>query len=218
LRGLIQTAYQRHAFDRREIEGGPAWIDSERFDLMALSAREHVVDSDGSTRQTWLMLRALLADRFKLRMRVESRSRPIYALVMATPDQQLGPRLRRSEFDCAAIMALYLKGLPPERPACSSASYPGRLVATALTLPSVASLLSASVDRVVIDRTGLTGAFDLELEATEIRPPGPFGPSYRPSDTKQSIFDGLPQQLGLKLEAMPGSVDVLVIDGAEKAP
>jgi uncharacterized protein (TIGR03435 family) len=216
LRELIQSAYQRHAFDTREIEGGPPWIDAERFDVVAQAAGEHAIDADGLPRQTWLMLRTLLADRFKLRVRIDSRNRPIYALVMARSDRQLGPRLRKSETDCAAVTAMYIKGQRPEKPACASASYPGRFVATALTLPSVASLLSGSVDRAVTDRTGLTGTFDLELEAVEIRPPGPFGPSFRPSDTKQSIFDGLPQQLGLKLEAMQGTVDVLVIESAEQ--
>jgi uncharacterized protein (TIGR03435 family) len=123
---------------------------------------------------------------------------------------------RRSEIDYAAVTAMFIKGQRPEKPACSSASYPGRLVATALTLASVASILSGSVDRTVVDHTGLTGTFDLELEAVEIRPPGPFGPSFRPSDTKQSIFMALPQQLGLALEAMQGTVDVLVIDSAEQ--
>jgi uncharacterized protein (TIGR03435 family) len=56
----------------------------------------------------------------------------------------------------------------------------------------------------VLDQTGLAGTFDLELDAVEIHHPGPFGPSFRPSDTKESIFTGLPQQLGLKLEARQG--------------
>jgi uncharacterized protein (TIGR03435 family) len=78
-----------------------------------------------------------------------------------------------------------------------------------------ASLLSESVHRTVRDGTGLAGVFDLELEAVEIRPPGPFGPSFRPSDTKESILQALPAPLGLKLEATQGTVDVLVIDRVE---
>ena len=215
LRQLNQSAYQRHAFDSREIEGGPSWIDSERFDLVARASAEHVIDPDGLPRQTWLMLRTLLADRFKLRMQVEGRARPVYALVKASGGGPLGPRLHKSEADCAAITAMYIKGQRPEKPACSSAAYPGRFVATALTLASDASLLSGRVDRALVDETGLTGTYDLELEAVEIRPPGPFGPSFRPSDTKESIFEAMPRQLGLKLEPREGTVDVLVIDGAE---
>jgi uncharacterized protein (TIGR03435 family) len=99
LRDLIQSAYQRHAFDRHEMEGGPPWIDSERFDLVSQAAGEHAIDSEGVPRKTWLMLRTLLAERFKLRVRIESRNRPVYALVMARSDAQLGPWLRRSETD-----------------------------------------------------------------------------------------------------------------------
>jgi uncharacterized protein (TIGR03435 family) len=161
------------------------------------------------------MLQTLLADQFKLKLRVETRTRALYVLVLANPDGQLGPRLRRSDADCAAVMKMEINGERPAKPTCSAASYPGRLVVTALTLPSVATLLSGSVDRMIRDGTGLTGVFDLELEAVEIRPPGPFGPSFRPSDTKESIFQALPAQLGLRLEATQGTVDVLVIDHAE---
>jgi uncharacterized protein (TIGR03435 family) len=215
LRDLIQSAYQRYGFDRREIEGGPAWIDSARFDLVAEAGAEHAIDPDGVPRPTWLMLQTLLADRFQLRMHVEKRPRALYVLALANRDGQLGPRLRRSDADCAAVVAMEIRGQRPEKPTCSAASYPGRLVVTALAMPTVAKLLAESVDRTVQDGTGLAGVFDLELEAVEIRPPGPFGPSFRPSDTKQSIFQALPAQLGLKLEAAQGTVEVLVIDRAE---
>jgi hypothetical protein len=66
LRELIELAYQRHGFDRREVSGGPAWIDSERFDVTARAAQDHVFERDGFPRQTWLMLRAALAEKFKL--------------------------------------------------------------------------------------------------------------------------------------------------------
>ena len=216
LRDLIQSAYQRYGFDRREIEGGPAWIDTERFDIEAEAGAEHAIDRDGVPRRTWLMLQTLLADRFKLELRTDKRPRPLYLLVPANRDGHLGPRLRRSDADCAAVVAMQIRGERPAKPSCSSASYPGRLVVTALSLPTVARLLSESVDRPVQDRTGLDGLFDLELEAVEIRPPGPFGPSFRPSDTKESIFQALPAQLGLKLEAAQGTVDVLVLEHVER--
>jgi len=136
--------------------------------------------------------------------------------VLASRDGQLGPRLRRSDADCAAVMAMEIRGQRAEKPTCSVASYPGRLVATAVTLPSLASLLSGSVDRTVRDGTGLAGVFDVELEAVEIRPPGPFGPSFLPSDTTESIFQALPKQLGLKLEPTQGTVEVLIIDRVER--
>jgi uncharacterized protein (TIGR03435 family) len=215
VRDLVQSAYQRYGFDRREVEGGPAWVGEKRFDLVAEAEAEHVIDPDGVPRKTWLMLQALLADRFKLKLHTEKRARPLYVLGLARPDHQPGPRLRRSDVDCAAVMAMEISGKRPEKPSCSVASYPGRLVATALSMPSIARFLSDSVDRPVHDGTGLAGVYDLELEAVEIRPPGPFGPSYRPSDTKESIFQALPAQAGLKLEAAQGTEDVLVIDHVE---
>lgn len=216
LRQLIQSAYQRHIFDNREISGGPSWIDTVRFDVVAKAPRDPVFDADGSAPELWSMLRTLLGDQFKLKIRTESIERPIYTLVMANSDGALGPRIRRSNADCGAVMASMIKGDPPTKPTCAIASYPGRLVVSALPMSAVASLLSESVDRVVINRTGLKGRFDIELEAVEIRPQGPFGPSYRPSDTKQSIFASVAEQLGLELKATTGPVESLVVDHAEQ--
>lgn len=220
LRQLIQSAYQRHAFDRREISGGPAWIDSDRFDIVAKAAGEHRLDADGFPRQTWLMLRALLMERFKLRVREESRELSIYALMMASSDGKTGPRLRRSDVDCALVMAMTIRGERPtiegKGPLCGFGPYPRRLVANAVSMTSFVGFLSTLVKRPVVDRTGLTGNFDVELEAVEIGPPGPLGPSARPSDTTQSIFAALPEQLGLKLESTRGPIEVLVIESAEQ--
>jgi len=79
LRDLVEFAYQRHGFDRREVIGGPAWVDSDRFDVVAKAASEHVVDLDGSFRQTWSMLGTLLAQRFKLKVHEEKSDRTVYA-------------------------------------------------------------------------------------------------------------------------------------------
>jgi uncharacterized protein (TIGR03435 family) len=215
LKQLIEAAYKRHGFDRREIVNGPAWIDVDRFDLEAKAPGEHAFDrgQGGFPRQTLLMLRTLLTERFELRVRPERRDRPIYALVLRR-DVTLGPRLRRSDVDCAD--AVLGKREPPGKAVCGVALYPGRLVGSSLTLPDLATVLSDSVDRMVVDRTGLEGSFDFEIEAVEFRPPGPFGPSYRPSDTKQSIFQALPEQLGLELQATNGSIEILVVEHAGK--
>ena len=216
LRQLIQAAYVRHGFDRREVEGGPPWVESTRFDLVADGEAEHVFDRDGVPRQTWATLQALLANRFKLRLRTESRPGGVYVLALDKTDAEIDPRLRRSDADCAAVMAMVIEGRRPEKPVCAAASYPGRLVATAMTMPAFGSLLSRIVNRPVIDQTGLAGLFDLELEAVEIKPTGPVGPSLRPSDTTQSIFEAVREQLGLKLQPTEGMIDVLVIESAER--
>jgi uncharacterized protein (TIGR03435 family) len=216
LRQLIQFAYQRHAFDERLISGAPSWADTVRFDIAARASAVPRFDANGSAPQLQAMLRNLLAERFELRIRIESAERPIYALVGDKRTGGAGPRLRRVDVDCGAVMTKMIQGDPPAKPICATASYPGRLVAVALPMPAIASLISQNVDRVVVDRTGLSGRFDVELEAVEIRPPGPFGPSYRPSDTRQSIFSSLPEQLGLELTPATGPVETLVIEHVEK--
>ncbi len=213
---LIQSAYRRHIFDERILAGMPAWAETARFDIVAVAPAEPVFDADGFAPELQPMLRNLLADRFELKLRTEYVERPIYALTVPTSEEKAGSRLRRSDVDCGAVMAKMTQGGPPAKPTCATASYPGRLVVVALPMPAIASLLSKSVDRPVVDRTGLTGRFDLELEAVEIRPPGPFGPSYRPSETTQSIFSSIPEQLGLELKPATAPVEILIVEQVEK--
>jgi uncharacterized protein (TIGR03435 family) len=190
-------------------------MDSERFDVET-KTDDHVFTRGGFPGQTWLMLRALLAERFKLKARGEMRERPVLELVRAHADSALGPRLRRSDTDCAEVVKMQIRGERPPNPACSFAPYPGRLVGTAVTMPDLASILSGVVNRTVVDRTGLEGNFDLEVEAVEFRPEGPVGPSNRPSDTTRSIFTTLPEQLGLELAPRDGLVEVIVVLEVEK--
>jgi uncharacterized protein (TIGR03435 family) len=221
LRQLIQAAYQRNAFDRRQIEGGPAWIDTDRFNLEAAGAGGHAFEADSFPRQTWMMLRSVLEHRFKLKVRDQPKQVPLYELRIASAKEELGPRLQKVDVDCGALMKEKTRdeptrGLQAGRPICALATYAGRVVADAITMRALASVLSGMLDRPVIDRTGLTGNFAVELEAVEIKPAGPVGPSNRPSDTRQSIFAAMPEQLGLKLEGTTGPVDVLVIESAER--
>jgi hypothetical protein len=78
LRHLIRTAYRRHLLDRRVVEGGDAWVDSERFSVSARAATDHILEPDGFPRATLLMLRALLATEFRLLM-VERETRYAFA-------------------------------------------------------------------------------------------------------------------------------------------
>ncbi|HJR60678.1 MAG TPA: TIGR03435 family protein [Vicinamibacterales bacterium] len=217
LRALLETAYRRHSFDRREISGGPSWIETDRFDVVANAPAEHVFDPDGAPRRTWLMLRRLLADHFKLKVRYDNKEQPVYALVMANENRALGPGLKSSDVDCADTMAKLIRGeRPTGGPQCGFGPYPRRLVARAVTMPDLASYLSGLLKRPVLDRTSLSGNFDLEVEGIEVVPPGPPGPSTRPSNTTRSIVDTLPEQLGLKLESTTGSVEIVVVEQAEK--
>jgi uncharacterized protein (TIGR03435 family) len=212
LKRLIEDAYRRSGFDRRAVIGGPAWIASDRFEVVA-QGRGLYPDADGFPRTSLRMLQELLQERFQIRVGVEEQSRPVYVLVLTTA--MPGPRLVPSALDCAAIVIAQAKG---ERGGkmCGAAPYPGRLIAAGVTLADLAALIEPYVDRPVIDRTGIFGVFDLDLEGVEFQPRGPFGPSYRPSDTKQSVFDLIGPQLGLKLERTTGVTEVLKVESAEK--
>jgi uncharacterized protein (TIGR03435 family) len=221
LRELIAFAYQRHGFDEREVTGGPPWVDSDRFDMVARAAGEHVVDSDGTPRETLSMLRTLLTERFKLTVHEENRDRSVYVLMMATAQGTLGPRLRKSDIDCGAVMKGQGPAMQPgQGPPCGFKTPPGRLFANTFTMSAIASLISRHVDRPVVDRTGLEGRFDMELEAAEIKPPPGYKPG--PSDLAlppaagPTIFVAVREQLGLKLEPQTAPLAVLVIDHAER--
>jgi uncharacterized protein (TIGR03435 family) len=214
LRELIDVAYSRHTFDKREITGGAEWIDTAYFDIAADAGHDHVFDDDGFPRETAAMLRTLLEERFKLKVRVDSQPRPVYELKLAAAGAGPGPQLKKSERDFRAEWKKIIAGGRAEKP-LGVATYPGRMMGSAVAMSSLATLLSPFVDRPVIDRTGLAGIYDFEVEGVEITHPGPFGPSYKPSDTKESIFSTLPKQLGLTLEKAPGTVDVLVVEHAE---
>lgn len=207
-----------------QISGGPNWINSDRFDVEAKAVGDVVRGTEG-TRRKQLMLQTLLAQRFKLVVHHETRELPIYTLVLARRDRTLGPKLRKSDLDCAAILAARRSSNPPVfvpamlDPCGSGESIEGVLKGGAMTMADLTVYFSRWLDRTVSDRTGLTGAFDVELQFSSEGLPGlPTPPPgvQRPPNDYPSIFVGVQEQLGLKLESTRGPVDVLVIDHAEK--
>jgi uncharacterized protein (TIGR03435 family) len=187
----------------QEFAGGPDWIKTAHFDIEARSDRSPTPD------QMLEMLRTMLADRFTLVVHNERKESPVYALTLARRDGRLGPRLKRAEAECAP---------PDSGPAQSSQARPrcgfrlgnGALSGEGATMARLASELSF-VDRQVIDRTGLAGAFDIDLEWT------PDSPGAAPSpDAGPSIFTAIQEQLGLRLEPATAPLDIIVIDSAER--
>ena len=224
LKGLIRMAYSRFAFDTREIVGGPSWIDSERFDLVATMNRPPQVDSSGLPTGLVAMLRALVEDRFRLRAHNERREGDVYALTFARGDRRTGAGLRNVPDACAVAMKESIGSSPPlprsGPPPCSFGGPPGKLVGTGVTMAMFSNVLSGNVGRPVVDRTELAGSYDIELNfnpasAAQAPPGAPPGPSAI-DDTKPAIFTALQEQLGLKLESTRGPIDVLVIDRAER--
>jgi uncharacterized protein (TIGR03435 family) len=211
VRQIIEAAYRRHAFDRREVIGGPAWIDEDRFDFTAIITGDHIYDRDGFPGATFAIMRAHVNEH--ARIRLEQRERPVYALVAAGTTR---PGLTASTTDCAAQMRALTNRQPISGPPCGASPYPGRLMARGVGMADIANLISRWVDRPVIDRTGLTGVFDLDLEGVEVKPAGPFGPSQRPSETTRSIFDHIQQQLGMRLEPVTAPVEVVIVEDVDR--
>jgi uncharacterized protein (TIGR03435 family) len=224
LKQLIASAYSRFPCDPREIVGGPAWIDSERFDIVATMERPPQFDQTGMLGELNGMLRTLIEQRFGVKTRNEQREGDVYTLTFARSDRKIGAGLREVPDACAAALKELAGAAPlPRRsgpPPCSFGGPPGRLIGTGVTIAMFASVLSGNAGRIVIDRTGLAGSFDIELNfdpasAAKAPPGAPPGPSPI-DDTKPSIFTALQEQLGLKLESTRGPIDVLVIDQAER--
>jgi uncharacterized protein (TIGR03435 family) len=220
LRYLITWAYQIQNF---QLDGGPDWIASDRFDMVAKPERE--VPSTGGQDARRMMLRTLLADRFKLVMHKETKELPIFELVVAREDGRLGPQLRPAAVDCDARAAAARAGTPPPALAgppgpgsCGSTMNPLRIRSGGVTLALLASLLEGPAQRLVIDRTGLAGSWDLEVNYTPDRsqlPPGVELPSSI-DPNGPSLFTALEEQLGLKLRPARGPVEVLVIDSVQQ--
>ena len=225
VRELIRFAYQLQSF---QIEGGPSWITSDRFDIVAKAEGSPApIQPGGPPGPLQLMMQSLLKDRFKLTVHNETKQMPIYALVRARSDGRLGPQLKQSTVDCAAMMTARGRGgappappAPGERPMCGMRFGPGQIAAGGLPLSQLAVGMSQMVQRVIVDRTGLTGNFDLEVTFTPDQmpqgTPPPGAPPLPPIDPNgPSIFTALQEQLGLNLESQRGPVEVLVIDRVE---
>jgi len=224
LRLLIRSAYQ---IQDSQLVGGPDWINTDRFDIVAKAETEPPPTPPGQVGPMQLMVRALLVDRFRLVVHREMREMPIFALVLAREDKRLGPQLKVSSVDCSPAGR---RGLPPaappgpnERPPCGMRMAPGSILSGGTALSQLATTLSNSVGRTVVDKTGLTDRFDIDLKWTPdgMAAGGGLGipggaPPPPPADTSgPSIYAALQEQLGLKLESQRGPVEVLVIDSVE---
>jgi uncharacterized protein (TIGR03435 family) len=208
LKQLILNAYNLRDF---QLTGGPAWLDVDRFDISATAGHAIQPGAGGAPQELFDMVKNLLADRFKLLAHTETRDAPIYRLVLARPDGKLGPKMRASDVDCAALAS---RGAMPAPPApgqmgpCGTRFSDGHLAVRAGTLAQITRTFAGlpGVARIVVDSTGLTGSFDIDLDWAQDPSADAAGPS---------IFTAVQEQVGLKLESSRGPVDVLVIDHAE---
>jgi uncharacterized protein (TIGR03435 family) len=187
LKRLIMAAY-----DLKDYQvAGPAWLDSERYDVVATMPRDSTSD------EVLRMVQGLLAERFHLTYHNESRELPVYALTIG----KTGHKLKEVELGRS-----------------SSSVSPGKMEAHSLAIGNLSDTLSHMIERPVIDSTGLKGFFDFNLEWTpdDARLPDPG--AIVDSAVGPNLVVALQQQLGLKLESRKAPLDVMVIDRAEKIP
>ena len=240
LRILITQAYRLSSY---QLVGGPNWLDSERFDIVAKAPEGSRPD------QVPLMLRGLLADRFKLKVHAETRETQVYALVLARDDGKLGPKLSKTTDDCEKILAErrataaaaraggagpvpFTPPGPNEKPVCtinmSTTPVPNGLPLLNFRgggqpMQMLVNQISSFLNKRVVDRTGLTGLYDFQLQfsmgtqmplTTQAPGTGTTTPTA-PIDDGPTMFDAV-RELGLKLESERGPVEHLVIDSVER--
>ena len=227
LRALILNYF---GLQPQQLTGGPDWIDSARYDILAQFSGEIPVTEPGTIGPLQLMMQRVLAERFKLAVHTETREIPIYALTLARSNRALGPRMRPAVMDCDAVMNAMLKSaregggpppLPPQlpdgRPACGMRFGPGtRLVAGGTSMAALARSMSNQAGRIIVDSTGLTGGFDIELEFTPDPAAAGGLPPAAGDANLPSLFTAMEEQLGLKLVPQRGPVEMLVIDRVER--
>jgi uncharacterized protein (TIGR03435 family) len=202
LRMIVSTAYAQPFglfLPEERLAGGPDWFNTERFTIEGRAGRAATAAELGG------MLRVVLAQRFNLKIRVETRQEAIHALVRTKPGS-LGPELKQAAVDCQGR--------------CGIAGGSGKLLLAAAPMYLLGLSLSEVVGTPVVDRTGLTGSFDGTLswtpsalehdpfaEPSTATPVPAFGPS---------VFTALEEQFGLKLVSERGPVEYFVVEHAER--
>jgi uncharacterized protein (TIGR03435 family) len=228
LKQLVAEAFEVKDF---QVEGGPKWLASDFFSINATAG------SDATPADVNTMLKQLLVDRFALRTHIDTRHAPVYVLTVARSDGRLGTGLKPTSPECLQQIEA-LSGAPAPRPAVPPGSrgsatptcggtvmYFGatggtstRILSGGGELTFLISTISGEVAAPVIDRTGLTGRFDVTLDYTSQRQ-SIIRPGLDPdsNDTPAPpIGVALEKQLGLKLEKQTGPLPFIVIDAAER--
>ena len=185
LKDLIMDAYGVRPF---EISGGPSWMDSESYDVIAKA------NGEPGRNEVIRMLAPLLEDRFKLKIRREKREGPVYNLVVAKG----GIKIPRSDDAAQATQSF------------RSIRRATEMTAQKMDMSTLAVILSSTAARPVIDQTGLVGGFDLKLAWT------PENVVTGDTQDPPVIFTALEEQLGLKLESARGQIQTIVVESAEK--
>ena len=197
VRDLIMMGYE---LDPGQIANGPAWMATDAYDIDAAAVEGIDLSNDQEEEK---LFQELLANRFKLIFHHEQRTLAVYLLVVA----KSGPRLKSAD---------------PQGVENSGCEHPGECAFRKRTLSDFARFMQFVVlDRPVVDKTGIAGAFDFSLKWTPdesqfSRLGLPFKPPADNVSAPPPLFDAIQEQLGLKLEPQRAPVDVLVIDHVER--
>jgi len=214
---LMQHAYGVQAF---QVVGGPGWLSTDRYEIDATAGA--AVRRD----QLSLMLQSLLEDRFRLKTHRDIKELPVYALLSDRGGFRLPPPREGACVDSAADAAVEWAGgrmavpgeLPTAKGRCGSVvATLGQLRGGKVAMSELVRMLSLVLGRSVLDRTGSTTLFDVQLdfvadETTPAMPPPPPGSGI----SGISIAQALREQLGLRLEPVKGPVEMIVVDHAER--
>jgi len=184
VRAVIAVAYGIPAV---QVHGGPAWLDSERYDFAAKTD-----NADAGPDQIRTMMQTLLADRFKLVVHRETQEIVVYTLVVG----KNGSKMQEAK---------------EGRKNYINWTGRGQVVFTECNMLGLINVLSFTVGSPVLDKTGLTGLYSFKLEYSDPRFPS------QGNDSAPDIFTAVQEQLGLKLEAKKGPAEILVIDHIERA-
>jgi uncharacterized protein (TIGR03435 family) len=203
LLALIATAYELRDF---QILGGPDWMASDRFDITAkFDAPPDLSKLDDAGRKAWVQhltqsRQSLLADRFHFKCHMETRQLTVYELVVAKG----GPKFQETKEDGDTNKYFGIRAAPQRT---------RQLAGKDATMDGLATLLSSEVNHVVLNKTGLTGKYDLNAEWVQ---DGPAGAQTPEEPSGPTIFTAMEERLGLKLQPAKGPVRVLVIDSVTR--
>lgn len=224
LRSLITQAFRLNDYELLNL---PGWADTTRYDVVA---KAH---AGASGEDRLLMLRTLVVDRFKLKMHTESREMALYTLTFARDDQRLGANITPSAIDCEARSRQPAPTPPPPAPGqgppamecgVSMGMTPAGafLNAGGMQFRDLVRLISSNLGRPVVDKTGLTGSYNVKMQYQTTRPglpglPLPQTPAGSSAEsTLPSLMTAVTEQLGLKLESGRGAVPIQVVDSVER--
>ena len=214
LRFLMNVAFQPQQLANGHIVGLPGWSETQCFEVLGKTGPNTTVDTKSLNREqrnelrsTWM--RAVLTERFHMQTHLEERETPVYALVIAKGGPKIHPSAANPPRDFVAPNGEHVQ--------LGTMAIPGKLGGHAVPIGALVAMLQSAgqLDRPVVDRTGLTGNYDLYV-AWSPEHGDPLHDDASPNADLPSLFTALQEQMGLKLEPAKAPIKTLIVDHVEK--